>query len=134
MIEQPDNEKPRNALTGDHDPSIDWDEAQRKLAAWRSRYPEITKHWRANMTFKITFDPIGNRIQMSMDLDNLSGRDKCNLLNALMDNMGLTERISAAPDSCESFQLIWKERMDAHWNARGLEVPPQRLPHRDRIG
>lgn len=69
------------------------------------------------MTFKATFDPIGKRIHLGTDICNLSGRDKVALFQALMEDLGITERLSAEPDATLRAQEIITEQWEKHWGA-----------------
>jgi len=48
-------------------------------------------------------------------ISDLSSRDKCNLFNDLMDDLGLIAAIQAEPDGCARFQELWKDMMDRNW-------------------
>lgn len=70
------------------------------------------------MTSQVWYDSIGMRIVSSQPVKNLSGRDKCQLMNHLMEDLGLMAAIQAEPDSCERFQQLWKECIDKHWGGK----------------
>lgn len=64
----------------------------------------------------IRFDAVTGKLTMQASVKGLSGREKCQLFNALLDELGLMAELQESPDSCESFQVLWKKAMERHWD------------------
>lgn len=65
----------------------------------------------------MNYDSIGRSITQRTKISSLSGRDKVNLFNDLMDELGITKRCQDDPDGTFRFQEIWKEQIDKAWNS-----------------
>lgn len=61
------------------------------------------------------YDSISKTVVQRTKVMTLSGRDKVNLFNDLMDDLGITARLQAEPDATTRFQEIWKEQIDRNW-------------------
>lgn len=68
-----------------------------------------------NLPARFTFNSIGKGFTMRMPLEMLSGRDKVALFQALMDDLGITDRLLAAPDETACAQAIIEEQGAKHW-------------------
>ena len=66
----------------------------------------------------IVYDTIGGKIHLSLPIHSLSSRDKCQLLIALMEDLGLMQAIRLEPDSCGRFQGLWLEMIERNWNEK----------------
>lgn len=64
---------------------------------------------------KIRFNSIGNSVSIHFNVSEFSSRDKVELFNYLMDDLGITERCNENPDETAGFQEIWKEQIDKAW-------------------
>ena len=51
-------------------------------------------------------------------LEHLSGRDKVELFRTLMDQLGISERMSAEPDETGRAQQIITEQWNKCWHAK----------------
>lgn len=69
------------------------------------------------MTFRIRYDVIGKKIHQECSISNLSGRCKVELFTALMEELGITDRLHNEPDETGRAQKIMTEQFDKHWGA-----------------
>jgi hypothetical protein len=60
------------------------------------------------------YDPIGHDISISCSVTSMSGRDKLNLLQALMNDLGLVQRIQALGGTA-ILNAAWADVSDIHW-------------------
>jgi hypothetical protein len=63
----------------------------------------------------MVYDSLSKKIVVREPVTLLPTRDKVNLFNDLMDELGITARIQAEPDATARFQEIWKEQIDKFW-------------------
>ena len=72
------------------------------------------------MKAEMHFDSIGNSITTRVALSELSGRDKVNILQYLMEDLGITCRIEIfGPELTYAlFQRIWSEQTNKAWNEK----------------
>ena len=61
------------------------------------------------------YDSIGKKIVMRADLSSMSGRDKVNLFQALMDDLGITEVFHQYPDETAFAQQEMVNKWDKMW-------------------
>lgn len=69
------------------------------------------------MTGKIEFSAICPGFTVRIGLEHLSARDKIELFRTLMDQLGITERLTAEADATARAQQIIVEQWTAHWGA-----------------
>lgn len=62
-----------------------------------------------------TFSSIGGRLHLSASLSDMSGRDKVQLFQALMEQLGITQRLHEEPDQTARAQEILVEQWNKHW-------------------
>ena len=67
------------------------------------------------MTGKIEFSTICPGFTFRIGLEHLSSRDKVELFRTLMDQLGISERMSAEADATARAQEIITEQWTAHW-------------------
>ena len=70
------------------------------------------------MDSKIGFSTICLGFVVRIELEHLSGRDKVELFRTLMDQLGISERMSAEPDETGRAQQIITEQWDKYWHAK----------------
>ena len=61
----------------------------------------------------IGFDSLCNRVQVSVPVDQLSGREKCNLLLFLLTHMGIADALKDDPKAEAAIMAAY----DRFWNA-----------------
>lgn len=65
------------------------------------------------MTFKATFDRVGKRVNLGIDLTGFSGRDQIHLFIELARELGISERLKEDPETLKIFEEQlphwWKE-------------------------
>lgn len=66
----------------------------------------------------LQYDTIGRKIVTRIPIEQLSGRDKVNLFQHLMEDLGIAQRFSDKPDETGEAQKIMTEQWDIHWNAK----------------
>jgi len=62
------------------------------------------------------YDSISRSISQRSRISELSDRDKVNLFNDLMDDLGILRRCQEEPDRTAGFQEIWQEQVNIAWN------------------
>lgn len=66
---------------------------------------------------KLLYNSIGETIQVSVSISELSQRDKVALFHKLGEDLGIWARFNAEPDGTKRAQLIMQEQLHKNWNA-----------------